>query len=80
MGKSFVIVVFFIQFMFSLIVLGIGCAAGLKVKIYLSMPDKGGLYRAQAKQLILYKDTANYRCVDPSDWEAILNIIKACKQ
>lgn len=64
-----------------LVVAGVtSCAAALKVKIYFSRPDLGGIYRAQDKELLKYEATEGYRCVSPSDWEAILNIVKGCNK
>lgn len=57
----------------------VSCANGLKVKVYYSMPNRDGLYRKQENELVLYRDSEGYRCLNPSDWEAVLNYMKACK-
>lgn len=56
-----------------------GCSHGLNIKIYYSRPDLDGVYRKQDDELIRYQDTEGYRCLNPSDWEAVLNYVKACQ-
>jgi hypothetical protein len=55
------------------------CGKALKVKIYYSRPDLGGIYREQDKEVVKYEATEGFRCVSPADWEAILHYMKACK-
>ena len=51
----------------------------LKIKIYYSRPDLNGIYRKQAQELIRYENTFGYRCINQSDWEALLNYINSLK-
>lgn len=55
--------------MISLVASLTACAHTTRVKIYVSRPEKGGIERAQAKELIKYQDTAKYFCVSPEDME-----------
>jgi len=52
-----------------------GCATkvGPKVKIYMSIPQKGGIYRLQEKELVKYEDTFGYFVMKPEDFKALLN-------
>lgn len=56
-----------------------GCAHGLNIKIYYSKPEMNGLIRKQDHELIPYEKTDGYRCLSPSDFEAVLNYVKTCK-
>lgn len=46
---------------------------GLNVKVYLSMPEQGGLVRAQANEIIKYENSSGYLCLSEADTEALLN-------
>lgn len=46
---------------------------GLKIKVYYSDPDQGGLVRKQANEVIPYAATKGYFALNPSDAEALLN-------
>ena len=46
---------------------------GPDVKIYVSRPEKGGLYRPQSDEMILYADSWGYRALSPLDFDALLN-------
>jgi hypothetical protein len=41
-------------------------------KVYISFPDRGGLVREQAKELIPYEKSHGYYCISPEDLELFL--------
>lgn len=57
----------------------VSCKEGLGIKIYISKPELGGIYREQEKELILYPDTTNYFCVNENDFKKLIEAYKACE-
>lgn len=55
------------------------CATDLGVKVYISMVDKGGLWRAQDKELVKYQDSNGYFCVNEGDMRKLAEAYKTCK-
>lgn len=55
------------------------CATDLGVKVYRSKVDKGGLYRKQANELVLYKDSDGFYCTDESGIRKLTEAYKSCK-
>ena len=48
---------------------------GPDIKIYVSKPEEGGIVRKQAQQedqIILYKDTKDYKCISKKDFDILL--------
>ena len=41
-------------------------------KVYISLPDKGGLVRAQENELIPYAKSQGFYCISPEDLELFL--------
>lgn len=65
-----------------LIGLAIGCAVvlfpgcgtpGPDVQVYYSRPDLGGVYRAQASELVAYEATAGWYAMRPEQFESLVN-------
>jgi len=46
---------------------------GPKVKIYVSKPARGGLFRAQDNELIDYSESENYRAMSKPHFDALIN-------
>lgn len=46
---------------------------GPEVKVYVSKPERGGLYRAQGQELIDYNESEGYRCLNKRDFDSLLN-------
>jgi hypothetical protein len=46
---------------------------GPAVKLFISTPARGGMYRAQSGELIPYVDSGGYLAMTPTDAEALLN-------
>lgn len=52
----------------------IGCRTpGPDVKVYLSNPDIGGMVRNRGTEIITYPASKGFMCMNPSDFEALLN-------
>lgn len=47
---------------------------GLKLKIYYSRPDLGGIVRMQENEFRPYEDTKGFLCVSQPDFDALLNL------
>lgn len=63
---------------FATILLGLSlsaCAHEARARLYVSQPAKGGLIRAQAKELIQFKDTEGFICISPGDFEIMVTEI-----
>lgn len=43
------------------------------VKVYVSKPEQGGLVRAQENEIVKYEESANYRCLNKEDFDALIN-------
>lgn len=53
--------------------------AGLKVKVYVSKPQYGGIVRLQDDEVVPYGMTNNFRCVSKEDFDSILLTLKQCQ-
>lgn len=54
-------------------------SAGLRVKIYYLDEEQGGLVRKQAGEVRSFRDSTGYRCTSPQDFDAILGVLKTCR-
>ena len=55
------------------------CGKELGVKIYQSRVEMGGLYRAQAKELILFQDSHGFYCTDEAGMRKMVEALKTCR-
>jgi hypothetical protein len=55
------------------------CAEGLGVKVYKIDPAQG-LVRKQAGEVIPFAKASGYFCMSPSDTEAVVAELNACRQ
>lgn len=53
---------------------------GLNVKVYLSIPEQGGLVRSQDNEVIKYEHSQGYLCLSEPDTEALLNYCNSKNQ
>lgn len=56
----------------SLILLSCKTTGNIPVKVYVSKPDKGGIYRKQENEIITYDKTDGYFCMSGPDFEVLL--------
>lgn len=60
------------------LLIGIACGSGLVVKVYDIIPDKG-LVRKKGADVIPFDKAAGYKCMSPSDTEALITAYKTCR-
>lgn len=56
------------------------CASGIQVFVYNSNPEKGGMVRKQANELIEYSKTKGWKCLNEEDAKALFEDYTACKK
>lgn len=49
-----------------------GCAHDARVRVYVSLPERGGLVRTQADELVPYGSSQGFYCVPGSDLEILI--------
>jgi len=55
-----------------LFLLSASCPKGPEVKVFVSVPQRDGIYRAQDKELLPYKETFGYYCMSKEDFKALV--------
>lgn len=50
------------------------------IKIYKSDPDRGGAYRKQDNELVLYRDTKDWALIPPDDMQEITTKYASCQK